>query len=123
MRVSARITRFLNNCRKIKKVRPQTTSEIQYQEKLYTKLEQTKLEHSKNIEDSRKQLNLQLNCEDIYECGGRVQGIYPIYFPSTLELSEKITMSIHRKNLHWKVASTMAAVRIFVLKSSFEKIN
>ena len=40
-----------------------------------------------------------------------MQGVYPIYLPSSLALSEKIIMSAHSKTLHGEVASTMAAVR------------
>ena len=108
MRVSAWIRRFINNCRKIKKRGPLTTSEIQCQEKFYIKREQRKVEHSEKFEESRKQLNLQLNCEGIYECRGRIQGVYPT---SSSALNEKIIMLVHRKTLHGGVASTMAAVR------------
>ena len=47
-------------------------------------------------------LNLQLNCEVIYDCRGRIQG--QIYLPSSSVLSEKIIMLAHRKNLHGEVA-------------------
>ena len=67
LRVSAWLTRFISNCRKIKKTEPLTTSEIQYQEIFYIKREQRKVEHSGKFEESRKQLNLQLNCEGINE--------------------------------------------------------
>ena len=81
LRISAWITRFINNCQKIKKRRPSTNSEISYQEKFYIKREQRKVEHSEKSEVSRKQLNLQLNFEVIYECRGRIQSVYPIYLP------------------------------------------
>ena len=48
------ITRFINNCRKIKKRGPLTTSEIQCQEKLYIEREQRKIEHSEKFEENRK---------------------------------------------------------------------
>ena len=73
-----------------------TTSEIQCQEKLCIKREQRKLEHSEDIEERKKQLNLQLNCEGIYECRGRIKGIYPIYLLSSSALSDKKIMSAHR---------------------------
>ena len=69
MRVSAWITRFINDCRKTKKGGRLTISEIQCQDKFYTKREQRKVEHSENFEESRKQLNLLLNCEGIYDLG------------------------------------------------------
>ena len=109
--VLAWITRFINNCGKIKKRGPLITSEIQCQEKFYIKLEQRKVEHSEKFEKSRKRLNLELNCEGIYECRGRIQGIYPIYLPSSSALSEKRINSAQRKTLHGEMASTMASVR------------
>ena len=72
MRVLAWITRFISNCRKIKKTGPLTTSGIQYQEKFYIKRAQRKVEHSEKFEESRKQRNLELNCKDIDECRGRI---------------------------------------------------
>ena len=63
MRASTWITRFVNNFRKIKKRGPQTTSEIQRQDKFYIKREKRKIEHSERFQESKKQLNLQLNCE------------------------------------------------------------
>ena len=66
MRVPAWIIRFINNCQKLKKRRPLTTSETQCQEKFYIKCEQRKAEHREKFGESRKRLNLQLNCEGIY---------------------------------------------------------
>ena len=96
LRVATWITRFINNCQKIKKVGLLTTSKIQCQEKFYIKREQRKVQYSEIFQESRKQLNLQLNCEGIYECRGRIQGIYPICLPSSSALSKKIIMSAHQ---------------------------
>ena len=101
----------MNNCPRITKRESLTTSEIQCQEKFYIKREQRKVKHSEKFEESRKWLNLQINCEGIYEGRGRIQGVYPIYLPSSSRLSEKIIMSAYRKTLHGGVASIMAAVR------------
>ena len=65
-----------------------------------------KVEHSEKFEESRKQLNLQLNYEGIYERESRVQGTYPVYLPSSSALSEKIISQLTER-----VASRMAAVR------------
>ena len=100
MRVSAWVTRFISDCQKIKKRGPLTTSEIQYQEKFCIKLEQRKVEHSDKFEESRKQLNLQLNCEGIYERRGRIHGVYSIYLPPSSALNEKIIV-ISQKDLTW----------------------
>ena len=78
---------------------PLTNSEIQCQEKFYIKREQRKIERSEKFEESRKQLNLQLNRKSTYECSGRIQDVYPIYLPSSSALSEKIFMSAYKKYL------------------------
>ena len=111
LKISAWITRFINNFERNMKKRILTTSEIQCQEKFYIKREKRKVEHSEKLEDSRKWLNLQLNCENIYERRARVQGVYPIYLSSISALSKKIIISAYRKTLHRVVASTMAAAR------------
>ena len=101
LRLSAWITRFINNCWKIKKVLPLPNSEIQCQEKFYIKREQRKIERSEKFEESRKKLNLQLNRESTYECSGIIQDVYPIYLPSSSALNEKIFMSAYKKYLTW----------------------
>ena len=58
LRVSAWVTRLVNNFRKIKKKRPLLTSEIQCQKKFYIKREKRKVEHSEEFEESRNGLNL-----------------------------------------------------------------
>ena len=109
--VSACVTRFINYCWKIKKRGHPTKSEIQCQENFYIKRQQRKMEPSEKFEESRKQLNLQLNGEGIYECKGSTYDVYPIYLPSRSALSKKIIMSSHRKNLHAGEAPTMSELR------------
>ena len=69
------------------------------------------VKHSQKFEESRKQLNLQLNSEGIHEFRDRIHAVYQIYLPSSSALSEKIVISTHRKNLHRGEASTMAEFR------------
>ena len=66
----------------------------------YIKHEQRRVEQTGKLEESRKQLNLQLNCQGIYGCRERIQGVYLIQLPSSSALREKILMSSHRKTLH-----------------------
>ena len=120
LRVSAWITKFINNCRKFRKKEPLTTSEIPCWEKFCVKREQRKVEHSEKFEESRKWLNLLLNCEGIYECRSRIQGIYPIYLPSSSALSEKVIVS-SQKDLIWGSSLNNGSSKIFVLDTSLEK--
>ena len=64
--------------------------------KVLLKREQRNMEHSVKIEESRKQLNLQLNGGNIYEGRGRIQGVYPIYLPSSSALSEKMSKNVKK---------------------------
>ena len=43
--------------------------------------------------------------------GAEDERTYPVYLSSSSALSEKIIMSVHRKTLHERVASTMSEVR------------
>ena len=84
--------------------------------KVLLKRERRNMEHSVKIEESRKQLNLQLNGGNIYEGRGRIQGVYPIYLPSSSALCEKNVkkcekiISAHRKNLYGGVTSAISEV-------------
>ena len=61
---------------------------MQCQEKFYNYREQRKAEYSQKFEESRKQLNLQLNYEGIYEGRSRIQSVYPIYLRPNSVLSK-----------------------------------
>ena len=58
----------------------------------------------------------------MYECRGRIQGVYPIYSPSSSALSEKIIKSAHRKTFDGGVASKIAAVRSLFWIPVLEKL-
>ena len=53
------------------------------------------MESSDKFQQDRKSLNLVQNTEGIYECRGRIQGIYPIYLPKESLLTEKIIRAAH----------------------------
>ena len=57
-----------NNCRKNKKSRPLTTTELVNQKKNYIKREQEKVVSSDRSEDDKKRLNLEKNDEGVYIC-------------------------------------------------------
>ena len=56
-------------------------------------------------------LNLRNNQQDILECHGRVQGMYPIYLPTNSTYTRKLVRRIHVNTLHGGVGLTMAAIR------------
>ena len=68
LRVTARVNRFIQNCRHSKQSAPLKTSEIEKQRKFYIKSEQKRLESSDQFQEDRKHLNLVQISEGIYEC-------------------------------------------------------
>ena len=66
LRISARILRFIKNCRKNKKSGPLKTAELVNQKKFYIKREQEKLVSSDKFEDDKMRLNLEKNDEGAY---------------------------------------------------------
>ena len=111
LRVTAWISRFINNCRKIKRTGPLKVEEIQKQLKFYIKREQTKFENSEAFKENQSKLNLCKNQEGIYECRGRIEGKFPVYLPSESVLSDKIIFSAHKSTIHGGVTMTMSQVR------------
>ena len=67
--------------------------------------------NSANYEQDRLQLNLQLNDQQLFECRGRIQGLYPVYLPDTAVYTEKFVEEAHESTLHGGTQLTMAKVR------------
>ena len=64
-----------------------------------------------NFKEDKQHLNLQKNAAGIFECRGRIQGVYPIYLPDDAVFAEKLVMYAHLHTLHGWVGLTMASVR------------
>ena len=114
IRISAWVTRFVQNCRSKKSNRvsgPLTTAETEKQVKWWIKREQERYTVTEKFLEDQQRLNLQKNDEGIYLCRGRIQGHYPVYLPPRVSLSEKIVQDAHLLTLHGGVGSTMAHVR------------
>ena len=112
VRITAWIARFGKNCQtKEKTTGPLTTDEINAQLEFWIKRAQDRNRGTKNFEEDKLQLNLQINERDIYECRGRVQGDYPIYVPDEDILAEKLVAHAHSETLHGGVSLTMTKVR------------
>ena len=67
--------------------------------------------NSKNYENDRSQLNLQLNDQQLLECRGRIQGVYPVYLPDIAVYTEKFVEETHESTVHGGTQLTMAKVR------------
>ncbi|CAB3988630.1 Hypothetical predicted protein [Paramuricea clavata] len=66
---------------------------------------QREAENSQEIEAIKRELNLQPNEMGILECGGRIEGKYPIYLPRDCTYTEKMIEQAHLATLHGGVAN------------------
>lgn len=64
-----------------------------------------------NYEKDHLQLNLQLNDENLLECRGWIQGVYPVYLQDTTIYTEKFVEEAHKSTLHSGTQLTMVKVR------------
>ena len=114
VRVGAWVTRFVTNLRVREGERttgPLKTKETQKQITFWLKKAQARHETSSVFQEDKLQLNLQRNKEDIYECRGRLQGMYPTYLPDQDQFTEKLVMNPHIRTLHGGVGLTMTKLR------------
>ena len=81
------------------------------QRKFLIKREQNLYSNTKNFKISRRQLNLKLDQEGIYECYGRIQGYYLVFIPNKSVLAEKLVERAHLQAIHGGVTLTMARIR------------
>ena len=82
VRVLAWMKRFINNSKNNQRVKgPLSTTEIQEQISFMIKRAQRDVEETSQFKNDSLRLNLVKNEEGIYECRGRIQGVYPIYLP------------------------------------------
>eukprot|EP00794_Sanderia_malayensis_P013528 gene13528-biopygen10795 len=112
IKILAWIHRFVKNCRESKKAQgPLSTAEIQEQADFMIRRAQTDAEETSQFERDSQNLNLVKNENGIYECRGRLQGIYPKYLPFKHTITEKLVEHYHRLTLHGGVSLTMAKFR------------
>ena len=108
------VTRFVHNTRRPRRERktgPLTTEELSIQRRFWEKRPQQEGVKSKNYENDRSQLNLQLNDQQLLEFRGRIQGVFPVYLPDTAVYTEKFVEEAHESTLHGGAQVTMAKVR------------
>ena len=113
-RIGGWVARFVHNTRRPhreRKTEPLTTEELSIQRRFWEKRAKQEGVKSKNYENDRLQLNLQLNDHQLLECRGRIQGVYPVYLPDTAFYTEKFVEEAHESTLHEGTQLTMAKVR------------
>ena len=90
---------------------PLTTEETNKANVFWVQRVQTIVALDKYYQEDQLQLNLQPNSEGVLECGGRIQGHYPVYLPDSQRYTEKFVPQAHLTMRHGGVFSTMAKVR------------
>ena len=112
LRIRAWIGRFLHNCRNpMKQSGLLTAEEVDNAKMWWIKREQSRDQTRSDYEQTKTQLNLQVNTQELVECRGRIQGNYPIYLPSNALFTRRLVQRLHCETLHGGVGLTMAAVR------------
>ena len=90
---------------------PLTTEETNKANVFWVQRVQTRVPLDKYYQEDQLQLNLQPNSEGVLECGGRIQGYYPVYLPDSQRYTEKFVPQAHLTMRHGGVFSTMAKVQ------------
>ncbi|XP_028418109.1 uncharacterized protein LOC114543229 [Dendronephthya gigantea] len=116
VRILGWITRFVNNFRATlgktrKQSDPLTTTETETQVELLVKKFTERQIETEQFKNDQLRLNLQRNVNGLFECRGRIQGLYPIYVPLATLLSEKMIEDAHVETLHGGVGLTMTRLR------------
>ena len=101
----------MRSCRGAKRVGPIIIKELRKQTVWWICRVQQRAKLSEKYPDERSQLNLQENDEEILECRGRIQGMYPIYIPDDCEFTAKLVERAHRTSLHGRLGLTIAKIR------------
>ena len=115
VRIISWVFRFIPHCRNNGMMSyllgPLDTAESEKAQLFWIKHEQQKTEKTNSFKENQVCLNLQKNNAGIYQRMGRIQGQHPLYIPRRSILAEKIAHEAHKRTMHWRVISTMAAIR------------
>ena len=114
LRIGAWIRRFMDRCKKdcqVKETGPIKTKEIKEQQLWWIRRVQKQAERDPHFRADQQQLNLQPNCEQIFECMGRIVGQYPTYLPDSHSFTAKVVFQDHLSTIHGGIGITMSKVR------------
>lgn len=110
--ICAWMARLIHNSRHLspeRKKGPLTSEELKVQRRFWERRAQQEGMRSEKFEEDRQKLNLQLNNNDLLECRGRIQGVYPVYLPEIAVYTEKFIQA-HESTLHGGAGMTTAKV-------------
>ena len=108
-RIRACINRFLNKCRKTKRIGPLKTDETEHQKKFWIKREQHRVKDTDKFKISKEIIDLQENVEGIV-CRGRIEGPHPVFIPPDSLLAEKLIFQDHKNTFNRGLVLTMTKV-------------
>ena len=114
LHITVWVARFVRNTRSPtlqRKRGPLTTEELNVQRRFWEKRAQQEGLQSEQFEKDRLQLNLQQSDQQLLECRGRIQGLYPLYLPDTAVYTKKFVQEAHEATLYGGLRLTMAKVR------------
>ena len=111
--ICAWMARLIHNSRHLspeRKKGPLTSEELKVQRRFWERRAQQEGMRSEKFEEDRQKLNLQLNNNDLLECRGRIQGVYPVYLPEIAVYTKKFIQEAHESTLHGGAGMTTAKV-------------
>jgi hypothetical protein len=104
LRVTAYVKRFIEGCRKSKRIGPLTRVDIAEAERIWVRVTQT-------WNEIRTEMTVEKDETGLVRCIGRIQGYQPIFIPRESTLARRLIEHCHLQSLHGGVAATMSKVR------------
>ena len=105
LRVTAFVKRFINNCKKSKKLKgPLMTDELQAAEKFW-------IIQAQEVEVLKSDVGLRADKDGILRCVGRVCNYHPVFLPRNSKLATLIVQEVHEQMLHGGVSTAMCRMR------------
>ena len=101
MRITSWIFLFRNICRNHQ--HEQTAEEIRAAVNLRRVKIQKEMRDDHQYKQYEEQLNLVKDEQEMFVWKGRIQGFYPIFFPTNSTFAEKMVMDAHLRTLHREV--------------------
>ncbi len=104
LRVTAYVKRFIEGCRKSKRIGPLTRVDIAEAERIWVRVTQT-------WNEIRTEMTVEKDETGLVRCIGRIQEYQPIFIPRESTLARRLIEHCHLQSLHGGVAATMSKVR------------
>ena len=103
--VTTWVSRFINNCSRIKRNDLLATSGVENQKKCWVKREQQRVYDTVKFKINQR-LDSHENKEGICIGKYRIQGAHPIFLPNESVLAEKAAAAVHGRTIHYRLLQT-----------------